>query len=394
MTGDRALDVIRRPRVPAANVRVRLAVLYGSLFLVSGAALLALTYVLVRRATAGGSVTDITGSGVTSSGARAMTATSHGIDLHQMLVQSGIALAIMSIASALLGWWVAGRVLAPLRAMTDATQRISETNLHERLALTGPRDELKDLADTIDGLLARLEAAFDAQRLFVANASHELRTPLAMMRTALDVATAKPDGVPAQTRALDANLRDDLDRADQLLESFLTLAQAGHGTFTALESVSLDKLVTEALHARQEAIAANQIAVHAFVEPAHLTGSGMLLARMVENVVENAVRHNQAGGLIEVNCRLAENRALLVVESSGAILDQHTVEELRQPFRRGGADRTGSRNGFGLGLSIVAAIAAAHEGDLELQARDQGGLRVRITLPRATPRIPAPTASA
>jgi signal transduction histidine kinase len=383
MTGDRVPDVIRSRRVPAANVRVRLAALYGSLFLVTGAALLALTYVLVRRATAGGSVTDITGSGVTPTGARAMTATSHAIDLHQMLVQSGIALAIMTIASALLGWWIAGRVLAPLRAMTDAAQRISETNLHERLALEGPRDELKDLADTIDGLLARLEAAFDAQRLFVANASHELRTPLAMMRTSLDVAIAKPDGVPAQTRALDTNLREDLDRADRLLESFLMLAQAEHGNFAAVEHVSLDELVSAAIQARRERIAASRIAVHTSLEPVHLRGSETLLARMVENVVENAVRHNQPAGFIEVDCRRVENRALLVVESSGAILDQLSVQELRQPFRRGGADRTRSQNGFGLGLSIVAAVAAAHEGELELQARDQGGLRVLITLPSA-----------
>jgi hypothetical protein len=191
-----------------------------------------------------------------------VTATSHTIDLPQLLVPSGIALAIMTIASAFLGWWVAGRVLAPLRLMTDTTRQISQTNLHERLALEGPRDELKDLADTIDSLLARLEAAFDAQRLFVANASHELRTPLAMMRTSLDVAIAKPEGVPAQTRALDAGLREDLDRADQLLESFLTLAQAEHGAFTDRGSVSLDGLVTAALHACREAIAANQIVVH------------------------------------------------------------------------------------------------------------------------------------
>ena len=394
MAGDRAPEVIRSDRAPAVSVRVRLAALYGSLFLVSGAALLALTYVLVRRATAGGSVTRITGGGVTPSGARALTATSHTIDLHQMLVQSGIALAIMAIVSALLGWWVAGRVLAPLRAMTDATQQISEANLHERLALEGPRDELKNLADTIDGLLARLEAAFDAQRQFVANASHELRTPLAIMRTTLDVAVAKPEGVPAQTRALDANLRENLDRADRLLESFLTLAQAQHGTVADLEHVSLDELVTAALQVRRERIAANQIALHTSLESVHVEGSEMLLARMVENVVENAVLHNQPAGFIDISCQLAENRALLIVESTGAILDQHSVGELRQPFRRAGADRTRSKNGFGLGLSIVAAIAAVHAGELELQARHQGGLRVLITLPSAAQAASGHTASA
>jgi signal transduction histidine kinase len=394
MARGRAPEVIRSGRVPVVGVRVRLAALYGSLFLVSGAALLALTYVLVRRATAGGSVTRATGFAVTPSGARAGTATSHAIDLHQMLVQSGIALAVMTIVSALLGWWVAGRVLAPLRAMADATQRISEANLHERLALEGPRDELKDLADTIDGLLARLEAAFDAQRRFVANASHELRTPLAMMRATLDVAIAKPDGVPAQTEALDANLRQDLDRADQLLESFLTLAQAQQGTFAELSQVSLDQLVTAALDVRSERIAAQQIEVHTALTPVHVAGSQTLLTRMVENVVENAVLHNQPAGFIDISCQLAEDRVLLIVESGGATLEQHTVDQLRQPFRRASADRTRSQNGFGLGLSIVAAIAGAHEGELELQARDQGGLRVLITLPSATQAASATTTSA
>ncbi len=149
--------------------------------------------------------------------------------LHRLQLYSGIALAIMAIVSVVLGWLVAGRVLAPLRTITATADRISGTNLHERLAMQGPRDELRQLADTIDRLLERLDAAFDAQRRFVANASHELRTPLAMMRTTLDVAIAKPGGVPAQTRELDSDLRVDLDHADRLLEGFLNLARAQNG---------------------------------------------------------------------------------------------------------------------------------------------------------------------
>ena len=237
------MRVLRRPlvvfgwrRPSERSVRLRLTALYGGLFLVSGACLLALTYGLVRVATAGGYVTVPTGSGVTPTGAGAMTATSHAIRLDQLIVWSGIALATMTVASAALGWLVAGRVLAPLRTMTAATRRISDENLHERLAMPGPRDELTELADTIDGLLGRLETAFEAQRRFVANASHELRTPLAMMRTSLDVATAKPEPIPPEVRRLDGKLREGLDQADRLLESFLVLARAQHERARRLES--------------------------------------------------------------------------------------------------------------------------------------------------------------
>ena len=170
------------------------------------------------------------------------------VDLHRLQVGYGVALAIMALVSGVLGWVVAGRVLAPLRTITATAERISDTNLHERLAMAGPRDELRLLADTIDRLLERLEAAFDAQRRFVANASHELRTPLAMMRTTLDVAIAKPGGVPAQTRELDAELRVDLDHADRLLESFLTLARAQNGQLDEHNQVALEPLITRRAH--------------------------------------------------------------------------------------------------------------------------------------------------
>ena len=201
------LDALRRRFPSVGTVRLRLTALYGSLFLVSGAGLLAITYVLVYHATASSFETRTTATTRTPGGAPVSVAQSHAADLHQLLVQSGIALAIMTVASAVLGWLVAGRVLAPLRTMTEATRRISEDNLHDRLALSGPNDELKALADTIDGLLERLEAAFDAQRRFVANASHELRTPLAGMRASLDVAIAKPGPLPPQLVTLDDRLR-------------------------------------------------------------------------------------------------------------------------------------------------------------------------------------------
>jgi len=381
-------------------VRLRLTALYGSLFVLCGACLLTITYLLVRHAPTG-SVASRAVSKVPATTGGQGSGFQHGVlpngqsvgqlvgqqragELHQLLVQSGLALAIMTVVAVALGWVVAGRVLRPLRTMTAATRRISEDNLHDRLALQGPGDELKELADTIDGLLARLEAAFDAQRRFVANASHELRTPLAMMRTRLDVAIAKPDGVPQQTRALDTGLRKDLDRAEGLLESFLVLARAQHGTLTDQSTVSLDRVVVDALATRRERIAEEAITVQTALTQVGVAGSETLLARMVENVIENAVRHNQPRGFISVACDIAGNEARLIVDSSGPVLDEDCVAQLAQPFRRLGAERTGSRNGQGLGLSIVAAVAAAHGGALELQARQQGGLRVQISLPRAT----------
>jgi signal transduction histidine kinase len=373
----------RRLWLPGRSVRLRLTALYGSLFLVSGTGLLAITYLLVRAATTTTTATTRTPGGP------ALVATQHSLDLHQQLVQSGIALAIMTVLSAALGWLIAGRVLRPLRAMTSATRRISEDNLHDRLALKGPADELKELADTIDGLLERLEAAFDSQRRFVANASHELRTPLAMMRATLDVAVGKPEGVPPQLTTLDAKLRDDLDHADRLLESFLTLARAQHGQVADQSSVPLERTVDAALTAQSDSITQNQIEVQTALAPIRVTGSETLLARMVENVIENAVRHNQPSGFINVACEMHDGAARLIVESGGPLLDERGVAQLAQPFRRLGVERTGSENGVGLGLSIVAAVAAAHRGTLELQPRVQGGLRVQITLPGATLAGPA-----
>jgi signal transduction histidine kinase len=396
-----------RPQLPRRTVRLRLTLLYGALFLVSGAALLAITNLLVNRATddqlvisvsspaerkarlglgdAPAAIHDGLPKGLQREAARLREQAANQRDeqMDQLLIQSGIALALMSVASIGLGWLMAGRVLRPLRTMTATTRRISEHNLHERLALAGPDDELKDLGDTIDGLLARLEAAFDAQRRFVANASHELRTPLSMMRTSLDVAAGKPGPAAPQIRVLDGKLREGLDRADRLLESFLTLARAERGALPDRSSVPLSDAVAAALEDRHMAIAAKRIALHRELAEANATGSGVLLARMVENVIDNAIRHNEPSGWIRVVTRSEGDTALVLVESGGPPLEPGEVRELAQPFRRLGVERTNSQNGVGLGLSIVRAIAEAHGGELELRARAKGGLRVEIRLARA-----------
>jgi signal transduction histidine kinase len=272
-------------------------------------------------------------------------------------------------------------VLRPLRTMTATTRQISEHSLDERLAMQGPSDELKELGDTIDGLLGRLEASFNAQRRFVANASHELRTPHAMIRTSVDVATAKPGPLPPQVTVLADKVREGLDRADGLLEGLLTLARAQHGALPDRATVSLRQLVSAALEGHGDSIARMDIEVDQAMREVRVEGSETLLTRMVENVIDNAVRHNERGGKIHVETGMDGSAASLVVETGGRMLDESKVRELAQPFRRLGADRTGSENGTGLGLSIIAAIAAAHGGALHLQARPQGGLRVHIVLP-------------
>ncbi len=394
-----------RIRLPGRTVRVRLTALYGIMFVVSGALLLAIASgVAVVRSSSVSVATPGPATTVPATALGRALARIHDLQAQvqnlqaqvsgqpgqgrlsrDLLIASLFALAVMTVASVGLGWLVAGRALRPVREMTAAAQRISEHNLDERLAVQGPKDELKELGDTIDGLLERLEIAFRAQRRFVANASHELRTPLTTMRAALDVALAKPEPAPPQTAALAARLRRELDKIDRLLEAFLVLARAQHRSLPGQAVLPLDYITASALTGQTAAISARRLTVQETTEPggAWVTGSQALIARMVENVIENAVCHNTDGGWIRITSRTADGRASVVVENGGPVLDPDQVRELSQPFRRIGADRTGPDEGAGLGLSIVAAIAEAHGGTLDLHARPQGGLRVSIELPAA-----------
>ena len=379
------------------TVRMRLTALYGALFVVSGAVLLAIASGVVvssSRVSVTAANQAVPSTALAQAQARIhqlqdqlATAESkiHSGVSHDLLVGSAIALGIMTVVSLVVGWLVAGRVLRPLRRMTVATRRISADSLHERLAVPGPGDELKDLADTIDGLLERLEGAFAAQRRFVANASHELRTPLATMRASVDVAVAKPEPVPAQTIALADRLRGELDRVDGLLDGFLALARAQHGDLPGQATLSLEYVTAAALAVRAGPIAARHLTVHHATgqDGTWVTGSQALLCRMVDNVLDNAIGHNRESGWISVTTGADGHLARLVVETGGDVLDADQVAQLAQPFRRLGADRTGSDHGSGLGLSIVEAIATAHGGTLGLRARPGGGLRVAIALPLA-----------
>ncbi|MEV3981428.1 ATP-binding protein [Nonomuraea sp. NPDC049758] len=379
-----------RPRLPARTVRLRFTLLYGGLFLASGAGLLVLVNLVGMPLSRTEPVPVRPGGGPAPAAAeeyiallQAQLADVHATQSRQLLAGSVLALAVMAVVSIVLGRVVAGRVLRPLRTITAATRRISADNLHERLAVPGPADEVKDLADTIDGLLARMEGAFAAQRRFVADASHELRTPLATMRARLDVAVAKPEPVPDQTLALADRLRTDLDQVDRLLESLLALARAQHGSLPDAAAITLGDLVRQTLDARAADLAARRLTLdeEGVAEGVRTRGSVALVTRMVHNLVDNAIVHNQDGGWIRVEAAADGRWACLVVESGGDRLDPGQVARLARPFQRLGADRTGSADGSGLGLSIVAAVAQAHGGGLDLAARPEGGLRATVRLP-------------
>jgi signal transduction histidine kinase len=399
----RMTSLATRLAPPRRTARRRLTVLYVAMFGVSAVFLLAITGTLAvhssSRAVQSQPGNPAPPSALSQANAQIQQLQNqlahandqaHAQAAHQLLVGSLIALAVMLVVSVLLGLFVAGRVLRPLREMADTTRRISADNLNQRLAMPGPRDELKDLADTIDGLLERLEGSFAAQRRFVANASHELRTPLTTIRASLDVAVAKPDPVPPQTVALASRVRTELDQVDRLLDGFLVLARAQHGVLPGRQTLAIDAIVSAALAARADAIAATNLVVRhtAAQDAAWVDGSQPLLTRMVDNVIDNAIGHNTDGGWIHVMTGTVDaGVALLVVETGGPVLDQAQVDQLAQPFRRLGTERTGSDKGAGLGLSIVSAIATAHGGTLALHARPEGGLRVTIALPTA----PQPT---
>ena len=383
---------------PRRTVRLRLTALYGALFLASGAGLLAITNILARSwpwprpaivtpvGTRVGRLCTITQRPVCYSPAQlqAQAAAGHAAALNQLLAESAIALAVMAVVSAALGWLVAGRVLRPLRAMTTAARAISAEDLSGRLAVPGPGDELKDLGDTIDGLLGRLETAFGAQRRFAASASHELRTPLAMMRTSVDVAAAKPGPVPVEVTVLAGKLREGLDQADRLVENLLLLARAQHGARDDHATIPLGPLVTGAIDVQVGLIASMGLDVRQSADAGHpVTGNPVLLAQMIANLIDNAVRHNHPGGWVRTQITRDGPAVRLLVENGGPLLDQDKVATLTQPFRRLGSDHTGSSTGTGLGLSIAEAIATAHGGTLRLSARQEGGLRAVIDLPAA-----------
>ena len=288
-------------------------------------------------------------------------------------------LGLGTLLAAGLGWAVSRRVLQPLTAVTTAAQAATGENLDRRLALAGPPDELKELADTFDAMLTRLEAAFASQRRFVANASHELRTPLTEMRTLIDVTTARPAASAAQLEPVLAAIGAAVDKSEELIEALLTLARSDRGPGPA-ELVDLPTAVEDAIDMIAPAAAARQIHIGTALQDAQVTGDRVLLERLVSNLIDNAVKHNVTGGWVLASTRTDAGTAELIVANGGEHIPADQVTGLFEPFGRL-SGRTGTRPGTGLGLSIVASVATAHCGHSHACARPAGGLDVQITLP-------------
>jgi signal transduction histidine kinase len=299
------------------------------------------------------------------------------VDRQQLLIASIISLAVIVAGAAVIGWFLAGRVLRPLRTITAAARRISATSLHERLALHGPDDELKELADTLDSLFARLEASFDAQRRFAANASHELRTPLTRERTLLQVTRADPATTTSTWHDVSQELLASNAEQERLLEALLTLAssEAGPGPPEALD---LAAITSAALAAARPGISRLGLSVHADIQPAILDGDRLLVQQLVANLIDNAVRHNIPGGDVQVATGTDGGHAVLAVTNSGQVIPPADVDRLFQPFQRLGPRPARRDGGHGLGLSIVRAIATAHGATIGARARPEGGLAVNV----------------
>ena len=441
--------MIRRPR---PSVRLRLTLTYTALFIVSGTALLGVSYLLVQqrekgpgtavnvicgKAVNGQQVTHIsgavpsTGPGVlalnpaqcpnlvgsvyyrsSSAGAggsesgtvtgpallapvspatkaevqrlTAAISLSQSHTLNTFKIASAIALGIITMVSFGLSWWMAGRALAPVHRITDAARNLSERTLHARINLRGPNDELKQLADTFDAMLGRLERAFTSQRRFVANASHELRTPLATERVLIDEALATRSAIPDDLRTILEQLRVNSEDTERLIDALLVLARSERG-IEQWSPVDLSSVVASVVDQSAAAAAVAGVTVSSTLEPVVVRGDPGLLERLAGNLVENAIRHNVTGGTAAVSVSSCEKsrQAVLEVENTGPVLEPASLDGLVEPFRRAGPDRASNDGGVGLGLSIVDAVVTAHHGTMTLRARQKGGLQVRVQVPVA-----------
>ena len=375
---------------PTRTVRLRLTVLYGTVFLVSSAALLTIAYLLVRHTLQShhpyrdallrlGLHAPADAFRAGSTDARLVHVISQqiiGNTLHRLLAEYVVALVLMTAVSAISGWLLAGRALAPLRRITATARRVSGENLGERIALQGPDDELKELADTFDGMLARLDGAFASQRHFVASASHELRTPLAIMRTEVDVTLADPDAGGPELRAMGEAIRETVDRCEGLIASLLLLARS-EATTGHEEPLDIAVLVGDCITDLRARAHEAQVDVRARLAAGWVDGDPGLLERLIANLLDNGIRHNELGGHLDVSTEQIDGRIVLTVSNGGERIDPADVVQLTQPFRR----LNRSAPGFGLGLSIVRAIAEAHHGTATLRAPLAGGLEVRVELP-------------
>ena len=389
------------------TVRLRLTLLYGGLFLIAGALLLTFTYFLVRRSITLDSAEvheraeQLLGQSIGSLQRDASDA-EHVVGARrfqevleiaqrqfvsdatrELLVQSLIALSGMAVAAMALGWFVAGRVLHPLKTITATARRLSEQNLHERISMQGPRDELRELADTLDDMLRRLEAAFESQRNFVSNASHELLTPLSIVRAELDVTLADPKVSRSELLAMANTVRNATERSERLIQRLLALAQSERGVATKSQ-FGIDELVRDATAELDPLAQRAGVYVVSDLEEALVWGDRVLLERLVGNLIENAILHNRSGGEARIRTGAENGWSVLRVDNDGSeIIPTDAVARFFEPFARAGSDRIQHREGFGLGLSIVRSVAQAHSAVVDAVPRPDGGLSITVTFPRA-----------
>ena len=288
----------------------------------------------------------------------------------------------MAVISAALGCVIAGRVLRPLRTITATTQQISEVNLHQRLAIQGPHDELRSLADTIGGLLERLQGAFDTQRRFVANASHELRTPLTAARALLEMTTSDPHATVETFRTTCQQVLEENEQQEQLIDALLALAQGQRG-LDHREPIDLATVTAAVLKAHEPDAAARGLQVDVSLKPSTLSGDQRLIERLISNLVENAIRHNTPNGHVRLTVETRAGKATITVANTGPLVPADEIERLLQPFQRLTPDRVGHQHGLGLGLSIVAAVTAAHDAAIDVHPGEHGGLKIEVRFPPA-----------
>ncbi len=392
-----------KPTRRGLTIRLKLTLWYGGLFLLAGVLLIAVNFFLVRDsltpapekaraiiAERYGIPQELLeyGEGPGPHGQMPRYVTINGIPvprliddvqrelrdeaLRQLWTTSILALAIIAVVTFGLAWLLAGRMLRPLHAITGTARRLSESTLHERIDLKGPHDELKELADTFDAMLARLDTAFTAQKEFVANASHELRTPLTIIRTEIDVALSDPDLSQEELREMGAAVGEAVDRSERLIDGLLVLAHTESSL--TLTDLDLREIAEEQIELASAAADAMNLRLDLDLQPAPIQGDRALIERLVGNLVENAIRHNVADGSFSIRTYTEGDKAVLNVSGGDTVVSDEDLERLFDRFYRPDKSRSRKTGGFGLGLSIVKAVAAAHGGTVALKAIPTGGL--------------------
>ncbi|MFF4210195.1 sensor histidine kinase [Streptomyces sp. NPDC001796] len=391
----------RRPELPfpwlRPTIRIRLTLLYGGMFLIAGILLLSIIYLFAAHALNVGSelpfkilqgqvasdtcnLPQQTSASALNDALDACVNEQRQHALDNLLSQSLLALLGLAVIAFAFGYAMAGRVLSPLGRITRTARAVAGSDLSRRIELDGPDDELKELADTFDDMLERLQRAFMAQQRFVGNASHELRTPLAINRTLLEVHLSDP-GAPDELQQLGKTLLATNERSEQLVEGLLLLARSDN-QIVERKPVDIAEVASQAIDQVHAEAEAKGVEIRGERAPVVVQGNGVLLERIALNLVQNAVRYNiPEGGWVEVTTQAQHGQAVLVVSNTGPIVPAYEIDNLFEPFTRLRTERTGSDKGVGLGLSIARSVARAHGGHISAQPREGGGLVMRVTLP-------------